>query len=650
MELTETKQITITLPDGSARGYDAAVTGAEVAADIGPGLAKAALAIKVDGVLKDLSASITGDATVEIVTAGHADSLELLRHDCAHVLAEAAQELYPDTQVTFGPAIENGFYYDFARVTPFTPDDLAAIEKRMHEIVDRDEPITREVWAREDAIRLFMEKGEKYKAEHIESLPNDVEITIYRQGDWLDLCTGPHLPSTKKLGHAFKLTKVSGAYWRGDARNEQLQRVYGTCWETEKQLKAYLTMVEEAEKRDHRKLGREMNLFHLQEEAAGSVFWHPKGWTLYRTVERYMRRRLDAAGYVEVKTPQLIDRSLWEASGHWEKFHEHMFIAESEDRALAVKPMNCPGHVQIYKQGITSYRDLPLRMAEFGSCHRNEPSGALHGLMRVRSFTQDDAHIFTTPEQINSETVIFCDLLQSIYRDFGFDEVVVKFSDRPPVRSGDDATWDKAEAALKDAVEEAGLSYSFNPGEGAFYGPKLEFVLRDAIGRDWQCGTFQVDFVLPERLGANYIGEDGEKHRPVMLHRAILGSFERFLAILIEQFAGRFPLWLAPLQVVVATITSDANDYAEAVKQRLAAAGIRVEADLRNEKINYKVREHSLAKVPIIAVVGRREAEEGKLALRRLGSKAQEILALDDAAARISAEAAGPGADAQPGS
>ena len=642
MELTEAKQISLTLPDGSARSYPGAVSGAEVAASIGPGLAKAALAVKVDGVVKDLAAPIEGDAAIEIVTAGHEDSLELLRHDCAHVLAEAVQELYPGTQVTFGPAIENGFYYDFARAEPFTPDDLTVIEKRMHEIVDRNETITREVWARDDAIRHFADIGEKYKAEHIETLPDDVEISIYRQGDWLDLCTGPHLPATGKLGHAFKLTKISGAYWRGDARNEQLQRIYGTCWETEKQLKAYLTMLEEAEKRDHRRLGREMNLFHLQEEAAGSVFWHPKGWTLYRAVERYMRRRLEAAGYVEVKTPQLIDRSLWEASGHWEKFHEHMFIAESEDRALAVKPMNCPGHVQIFKQGITSYRDLPLRMAEFGACHRNEPSGALHGMMRVRAFTQDDAHIFCTPEQINSETVIFCELLQSIYTDFGFDDVVVKFSDRPAVRAGDDATWDKAEAALLDAVKEAGLDYSLNPGEGAFYGPKLEFVLRDAIGRDWQCGTFQVDFVLPERLGASYVGEDGEKHRPVMLHRAILGSFERFLAILIEQFAGRFPLWLAPVQVVVATITSDANDYAGRVRDRMAAAGLRVEADLRNEKINYKVREHSLAKVPVIAVIGRREAEEGKVVLRRLGSKEQEILALDDAVIRIKDEATGP--------
>ncbi len=634
--------VAITLPDGTERRYDGPVTGAAVASDIGPGLAKAALAIVVNGELRDLAREIDEDAAVEIVTKGHTATLELLRHDCAHVLAEAAKELYPGLQVTFGPAIENGFYYDFAREEPFTPEDLEKIEQRMHEIVDRDEPIAREVWERQQAIDYFASIGEAYKTEHIESLPKDEEITIYRQGDWLDLCLGPHLPSTGKLGHAFKLTKLSGAYWRGDAANEQLQRVYGTCWEDAKQLKAYLTMLEEAEKRDHRRIGREMGLFHQQEEAVGSVFWHPKGWTLYRVVERYMRRRLDAAGYVEVKTPQLIDRALWEASGHWEKFQEHMFIAESEARMLAVKPMNCPAHVQIFKQGIKSYRDLPLRMAEFGSCHRNEPSGALHGLMRVRAFTQDDAHIFCTPEQINAETVIFCELLKSIYADLGFPEVTVKFADRPPVRAGSDETWDKAEEALKDAIEATGLDYEMNPGEGAFYGPKLEFVLTDAIGREWQCGTHQVDFVMPERLDASYVAEDGQKHRPVMLHRAILGSFERFLAIMIEQYAGRFPLWLAPVQAVVATITSDADGYAGEVERRFLQAGIRTEIDLRNEKINYKVREHSLAKVPIIAVAGRREADEGTVALRRLGSKEQEFLALDDAVARIKQQAAPP--------
>ena len=634
--------VAITLPDGSVRAFDGAVSGAELAAAIGPGLARDALALKQNGAVLDLAYRLERDAAVEIVTRGHGDSLELLRHDCAHIMAEAVQELYPGTQVTFGPAIENGFYYDFAREAPFTPDDLEKIEARMHEIVERDEIITREVWSRHEAIRYFQDLGEKYKAEHIQTLAEDAEISIYRQGDWLDLCTGPHLPSTGKLGHAFKLMKVSGAYWRGDSRNEQLQRIYGTCWETEKQLKAYLRMLEEAERRDHRRLGREMGLFHLQEEAVGSVFWHPKGWTLWRVVEDYMRRRLDAAGYVEIKTPQLIDRSLWEASGHWDKFREHMFIAESEERILAVKPMNCPGHVQVFKQGITSYRDLPIRLAEFGACHRNEPSGALHGLMRVRAFVQDDAHIFCTEDQINGETVDFCALLISIYRDLGFDEVVIKFADRPPIRAGSDQTWDRAETALREAVEETGVDYSMNPGEGAFYGPKLEFVLRDAIGRDWQCGTFQVDFVLPERLDANYVGEDGAKHRPVMLHRAIIGSFERFLAILIEQHAGRFPMWLAPVQVVVATITNDADDYGRQVQAALSAAGLRTTLDLRNEKINLKVREHSLAKVPVIAVVGGREAEEQTVALRRLGGKTQEILALSDAATRLQGEAAAP--------
>ena len=634
--------VAITLPDGTVKGFDGPVTGLAVAESIGPRLTKDALAVKVDGELRDLARDIPEDAAVEIVTRRAPEALELLRHDAAHVLAEAVQELYPETQVTFGPATEDGFYYDFARAEPFTPEDLERIETRMHEIVDRDEAINREVWDRQEAIRFFADSGEKYKAQHIETLPADETITVYRQGGWQDLCLGPHLPSTGRLGHAFKLLRISGAYWRGDSRNEQLQRVYGTAWRDEKELKAYLTMLEEAEKRDHRRLGREMNLFHLQPEATGSTFWHAKGWTLYRVVEAYMRRRLEAGDYVEVKTPQLIDRTLWEASGHWEKFREHMFIAESEDRTLAVKPMNCPAHVQIFRQGITSYRDLPLRMAEFGSCHRNEPSGALHGLMRVRSFTQDDAHIFCTEDQIVSETEIFCELLQSIYRDFGFPEVKVKFSDRPEKRAGSDETWDRAEAALKTATEEAGLEYSLNPGEGAFYGPKLEFVLQDAIGRDWQCGTLQVDFVLPERLEASYIGEDGAKHRPVMLHRAILGSFERFIAILIENYGGRLPLWLSPVQVAVATITSEADDYAEEVAARLRQAGLRVIVDARNEKINYKVREHSLAKIPVMAVVGRKEAEDGSVALRRLGGKQQEFLALDEAASRLSYEALPP--------
>jgi len=642
--------ITVTLPDGAARSFPRGVTGADVAKAIGPGLAKAALAVAVDGTPKDLAAPIKRDAKIAILTRDSPPALEIIRHDAAHVMAEAVKELYPETQVTFGPATETGFYYDFARDTPFTPDDLTKIEQRMHEIVDRDETITREEWERDKAVQFFADQGEKYKAEWIHEIPAHEAISLYRQGQFVDLCTGPHLPSTGKLGHAFKLTKVAGAYWRGDARNAQLQRVYGTAWAHEKDLKQYLFQLEEAEKRDHRRLGRELDLFHQQEEAAGSVFWHPKGWTLYRTIENYIRMRLGRAGYVEVRTPQLIDRKLWEESGHWEKFGEHMFTVENADkdtgvkRVLAIKPMNCPGHVQIYRQHLHSYRDLPLRMAEFGACHRNEPSGALHGIMRVRAFTQDDAHIFCTEDQVTAESVAFCDLLRSVYRDFGFEDVSVKFSDRPAKRAGEDAVWDRAEAALKTAVEAAKLPYTLNPGEGAFYGPKLEFVLRDAIGRDWQCGTLQVDFVLPERLDASYIGEDGQRHRPVMLHRAILGSLERFIAILIEQHAGRFPLWLAPVQAVVATITSDADAYAGMVLDALTKAGLRATADLRNEKINLKVREHSLAKVPLLLVVGAREAETQSVALRRLGGKDQEILALGEAIARLKGQAAVPSA------
>jgi threonyl-tRNA synthetase len=643
-QAAETKNaISITLPDGSVRRFDAPVTGAELAADIGPGLAKAALAIRLDGAVKDLATRIDHDAEVAIVTLKDADALELIRHDAAHLLAEAVQELWPGTQITFGPAIEDGFYYDFHRNDPFTPDDFEAIEAKMAEIIDRNETITREVWERADAVALFKEAGERFKAEWVGELPEDEDISIYRQGEWLDLCTGPHLPSTGKLPKAFKLTKVAGAYWRGDPNNPQLQRIYGTAWRDKKELADYLHRLEEAEKRDHRKIGREMELFHLQEEAVGSVFWHPKGWTLYRVCESYMRKRLEDAGYVEVKTPQLVDRALWEKSGHWEKFREHMFTAEDEhDKMLALKPMNCPGHVQIFRQGIKSYRDLPLRLAEFGSCHRNEPSGAIHGILRVRAFTQDDAHIFCTEEQINSESKDFCDLLMSIYRDFGFEDVIIKFADRPEVRAGDDATWDRAEAALKEAIDHSGLPYEMNPGEGAFYGPKLEFVLRDAIGRDWQCGTLQVDFVLPERLDAKYIGEDGEAHRPVMLHRAILGSFERFIGVLIEHYAGRFPLWLAPTQIVVATITSDADAYAEEVVAKLEAAGLRAVADTRNEKINYKVREHSLAKVPVMLVLGKREAQEKAVTVRRLGQEKQEVLALEKAVDTLKSEAAPP--------
>ena len=633
----------ITLPDGSQRNYDGPVTPATVAADIGPGLAKAALLAVVDGAEWDLSRPIDGDATLSLITAKDTAALALLRHDCAHVMAEAVLELFPETQVTIGPAIENGFYYDFHRDTAFSEDDLAAIEARMHEIVDRDEEIVRSVWTRDEAVDFYKKNNEPFKVELVEAIPADETVTFYRQGDFIDLCRGPHLPSTGKLGHAFKLMKVAGAYWRGDSNRPMLQRIYGTAWATDKDLTAYLTMLEEAEKRDHRKLGRQLVLFHLQEEAAGSVFWHAKGWVLYREIEAYVRRRLDAAGYSEVKTPQLVDRSLWEASGHWEKFGENMFTAQSEDeRTLALKPMNCPCHVQIFRQGIKSYRDLPLRMAEFGSCHRNEPSGALHGIMRVRAFTQDDAHIFCTEDQITDESVKFCALLQSIYADFGFTDVRVKFSDRPDVRAGDDATWDRAEAALTAATEAAGLDTVLNPGEGAFYGPKLEFVLRDAIGRDWQCGTLQVDFVLPDRLDAEYVGDDGNRHRPVMLHRAILGSMERWIGILIEQYAGRMPGWLAPVQLVVAAITDNANDYAEQVAAAAAAAGLRVETDLRNEKISYKVREHSLMKVPFILAVGGREAEAGTVALRRLGSNDQQALAIDAAIALIKQDSLPP--------
>ena len=617
----------ITLPDGSVRSYDGPVTAATIASDIGPGLAKAALIAVVDGHEWDLSRPINTDAAVALVTVRDKAALALLRHDCAHVMAEAVLELFPETQVTIGPAIENGFYYDFHRATAFSEHDLAAVEKRMHEIVDRDEAIVRRVWSRDDAIAFYQENNEPFKVELVEAIPADETVTFYQQGNFIDLCRGPHAPSTGKIGHAFKLMRVAGAYWRGDSNRPMLQRIYGTAWTSEKDLSAYLTMLEEAEKRDHRKLGKELELFHLQEEAAGSVFWHAKGWVLYREIEAYVRRRLDMAGYSEVKTPQLVDRSLWEASGHWEKFGENMFTAQSDDeRTLALKPMNCPCHVQIFRQGIKSYRDLPLRMAEFGSCHRNEPSGALHGIMRVRAFTQDDAHIFCTEDQITEESVKFCALLQSIYADFGFDDVRVKFSDRPEVRAGDDATWDRAEAALTDATHAAGLDTVLNPGEGAFYGPKLEFVLRDAIGRDWQCGTLQVDFVLPDRLDAEYVGEDGNRHRPVMLHRAILGSIERWIGILIEQYSGRMPAWLAPVQIVVASITDSANDYARKVATRAVAAGLRVEMDLRNEKISYKVREHSVMKVPFILAVGGREAEAGTVALRRLGSNNQQVL------------------------
>jgi threonyl-tRNA synthetase len=646
---TSVPNIEIKLPDGSIRSFPQGVTGADIAAAIGPGLAKNALAAKVDGQVQDIDLPIEHDANVAIVTRASPEALELIRHDAAHVLAEAVQRLYPGTQVTIGPNIENGFYYDFARQTPFTLDDLAKIEEEMRRVVDRNDPIVREVWDRDAAIDYFKSMGELFKAELIEGFPANEPTTVYRQGDWLDLCRGPHMASTGRLGKAFKLTKLAGAYWRGDSRNPMLQRIYGTAWRDQKELDAYLNMLEEAEKRDHRRLGREMDLYHLQEEAAGSVFWHPKGWTLYRTLETYLRRRLEANGYVEVKTPQLIEKSLFEASGHWGTYGHNMFKVEvghghdhEEVRQYGIKPMNCPAHVQIYRQGLKSYRDLPLRMAEFGSCHRNEPSGALHGIMRVRAFTQDDAHIFCTAEQVVSETERFCNLLKQVYDDLGFTEVAVKLALRPEQRIGTEESWDRAERDLGHAAKLAGLTVEELPGEGAFYGPKLEFHLTDAIGRSWQCGTLQLDPNMPERLNAEYVGEDGQRHRPLMLHRAIFGSMERFIGILIENYAGRLPGWLAPVQIVVATITQDADHYAKEVAERLAAAGLRVVTDLRNEKINYKIREHSLAKVPVIAVVGKREGAERTVALRTLGAEKQEFLPLDSAVRQLHSTMASP--------
>lgn len=634
----------ITLPDGSQRQFEHPVTVAQVAESIGPGLAKAAVAGKVDGRLVDTFHTIDSDAELSIVTGRDADGLEVIRHSTAHLLAQAVKELFPDAQVTIGPVVEDGFYYDFAYKRPFTPEDLEAIEKKMAELASRDLPVSRTVMPRDEAVKFFRDMGEKYKAEIIASIPEGEEISLYRQGDFIDLCRGPHVPSTGRL-KIFKLMKVAGAYWRGDSRNEMLQRIYGTAWADKKDLKAYLHRLEEAEKRDHRRIGRELGLFHMQEEAVGSVFWHPKGWTLYRTIESYLRERLEQQGYEEVKTPQLVARSLWEASGHWAKFRESMFTVHAlgEELDLAVKPMNCPGHVQIYKHGLKSYRDLPLRMAEFGSCHRYEPSGALHGLMRVRAFVQDDAHIFCTEDQITAETKAFCELLLSVYADFGFTDVRVKFSDRPPVRAGADAVWDKAEKALTDATAAAGLETGFNPGEGAFYGPKLEFVLRDAIGRDWQCGTLQVDFVLPERLDAEYVAEDGSRYRPVMLHRAVFGSFERFIGILIEHYAGRFPAWLAPEQVAVLTITDRQDDYARQVVETLQNQGLRAITDLRNEKIGFKIREHTIQRVPYLLVAGDREVETNTVAVRTRGGKDLGSMSVQDFADRLAAEIASRG-------
>ncbi len=635
--------VNITLPDGSVRQFEAPVSGEELATSISKSLAKAAVAVRVDGKLKDVYLPIDRDATVEIVTRDSEDGVELLRHDAAHVMAEAVKELYPETQVTIGPTIENGFYYDFARDEPFTPEDLEKIEARMREIVKRDEPIRREVWARDDAVKFFEGLGEAYKSEIIASIPADEEVGLYRQGEFVDLCRGPHLPSTGRLGTAFKLMSVAGAYWRGDSANEMLQRIYGTAWANDKDLKDYLHRLEEAEKRDHRRLGREMDLFHQQEEGPGSVFWHPKGWTLFQTMIDYMRQKQKRAGYQEVNTPEVLDRSLWVKSGHVEKFGENMYLTQTPDeRVFALKPMNCPGHVQIFRQGIKSYRDLPYYLAEFGKVHRYEPSGALHGIMRVRAFVQDDAHIFCTEAQMTEECVKASRLIYQIYHDFGFDHVTVKFSDRPERRVGSDEVWDHAEAALKKALDELQVEWTLNPGEGAFYGPKLEFVLRDAIGRDWQCGTVQVDLNLPERLGATYVDSDGERKHPVMIHRALFGSLERFCGILIEHYAGHFPLWLAPEQIMVATITDDADDYALEVLAAARARGLKADADLRNEKISYKVREHSVTKVPVILVVGRREAEERTVAVRRLGGKAQEVMTLDEALDALADEARSP--------
>ncbi|HDR28581.1 threonine--tRNA ligase [Rhodovulum sp.] len=643
-------QITLTFPDGNHRSYPAGTTPAEIAASISNSLAKKAISAQVNGQHFDLQWPIAEDAAIAINTMqDDAPALELIRHDLAHIMARAVQEIWPDARVTIGPVIENGWYYDFDRAEPFTPEDLGQIEAKMKEIINRRDPVTTEIWDRDRAVKYYEANNEPYKVELVGMIPEGQPIRMYWHGHWQDLCRGPHLQHTGQVpADAFKLMKVAGAYWRGDSSRPMLQRIYGVAFRNRQDLRDYLTFLEEAEKRDHRRLGREMNLFHMQEEAPGQVFWHPNGWRIYTALQDYMRRRQNAHGYVEVNTPQVVDRRLWEASGHWEKYQEHMFIVEVDEEHAreksvnALKPMNCPGHVQIFNQGLKSYRDLPLRMAEFGSCNRYEPSGALHGIMRVRGFTQDDAHIFCREAQIEEETRGFIAMLSAVYADLGFEKFRVKFSDRPEMRAGSDEVWDKAEAALKSATEAAGYAYELNPGEGAFYGPKLEFVLTDAIGRDWQCGTLQVDFVLPERLEASYIGEDGAKHRPVMLHRAILGSFERFIGILIENFAGKLPFWLAPRQVVVASIVSGADDFVREVVARLTAAGVRAEADIRNEKINYKVREHSVGKVPVILAIGEREVAERTVSVRRLGEKGTQSMALDEVVAELAAAALPP--------
>lgn len=638
--------LNVTLPDGNVKTVTTGSTGHDVALAIGPRLAEMALAIKVNGVLQDLMAPLTGDAKVEIITLKSPEALELIRHDAAHIMAEAVQALYPGTQVTIGPAIEDGFYYDFARSEPFTPEDFEKIEAKMREIIAAKKPFQRRVVPREEAIKTFQAKGEAFKVELIQDLPSDAPISLYSQGEWFDLCRGPHMRTTADTGNAFKLMKVAGAYWRGDSNRPMLQRIYATAWRDKKELDAYLLQIEEAEKRDHRKLGKQMALFHFQEEAQGSVFWHDKGYTLWRTLENYIRKQIQSYDYIEVRTPQLFDRSYWEQSGHWQNYRDKMFVVsegETDDgKILALKPMNCPGHVQIFKQGLKSYRDLPIRMAEFGCCHRNEPSGSLHGLMRVRQMVQDDAHIFCTEEQVISETEKFCELVGNVYRDLGFNEYRAVIATRPEKRTGSDEIWDRAENALKHAVEAAGIDYMIEEGEGAFYGPKLEFHLTDAIGRSWQCGTLQLDFFMPERLDAYYIAEDSSKRRPVMLHRAALGSMERFLGILIENYAGAFPVWLAPVQVVVANIITDDTEYGERVTATLKAAGVRVEKDFRSEKINYKVREHSLQKIPYIIAVGAREAEQNTVSVRTFGSDKQEVMSLDDFVAKVSKEAKAP--------
>jgi threonyl-tRNA synthetase len=634
--------VSITLPDGNIKEYNSAVTGAQIAKDIAPSLLKKALVVEVDGEFKDLGVEISKDSKVKIITMDDDYALELIRHDSAHCMAMAVQELFPGTQVTIGPVIENGFYYDFARDEPFSDSDLEKIEKKMNEIIDKDPKTTREVWDRDKAIQHFKKIGENYKAEIIESIPKGEELSIYFHGDWHDLCRGPHLPSLGRIGKAFKLMKVAGAYWRGDSNNKMLQRIYGTCWKTKKDLDEYLHRIEEAEKRDHRKLGKALDLFHFQEESPGAVFWHQKGWSLFQSLVKFMRDKQTDAGYFEVNTPEMLDKTLWEKSGHWEKFQEHMYTTDADEKTFAIKPMNCPGHIQVFNQGLKSYKDLPLKISEFGKVHRYEPSGALHGLMRVRAFTQDDAHIFCTEEQITEESLKVTNLILDIYKSFGFENVKLKFSDRPEKRVGDDKIWDKSEKALLDAIKTSGLKYEINKGEGAFYGPKIEFVLIDAIGRDWQCGTLQVDFNLPGRLGASYVANDGSKKIPVMLHRAMFGSLERFIGILIEHHAGKFPFWLSPEQVAVLPISNEQNDYASKVKLLLEKKGLRSIIDNRNEKINYKIREHSVSKIPVLMICGAKEVQNNTVTIRRLGQTNQQTVSLEEAVNNLSLESNTP--------